>query len=226
MEQFDEAIGRPTAIQIIRAWNTQTQGEQGGSLTQGEGPWYDLYTSYVDTGDVGAIKAMQVFVGALSFGERTVEELVESSPVGFQAAVFGYVSGMVGESIGKEDPKQVLALTRDILNSLQTEFGVTLEQGKISRKFKLRFNNSPSSRFPGATPGVMPADLSGMGGPTSPGMPAPPSMPQLISDASVKMWETIDAYKKGTMSLDQVKERYPNPADRRFIFRMARGEGI
>ncbi len=226
MEQFEEAIGRPTALQIIRSWNTQTQGEQAGSLTQGEGSWYDLYTSYVDSGDIGAIRAMQVFTGSAFFGEQTLEELIESNPVGFQAAVFGHVSGQVADAIGKEKPDQVLSLTRDILNSLESEFGVTLEK-KFGRKFKLQFNNSPSSRFPGTSPGPTPIDPSGLGAsPTKGGMPAPPSMPQLISDASVRMWETIDAYKDGTMSLDQVKERYSNPADRRFIIRMARGEGI
>ena len=226
MEQFDEAVGRPTAIQIIRSWNTQTQGEQSGKVGEGEGPWYDLYTSYVDTGDVGAIKAMQVFVGSLNFGEQTLEELIESNPVGFQAAVFGHVSGQVADAIGKEKPDQVLSLTRDILGSLESEFGVTLEK-KWGRKFQLRFSNSPSNRFPGTSPGPVQIDPSGIGvSPTTGGIPAPPSMPQLISDASTKMWETIDAFREGTMSLDQMKERYSNPADRRFIIRMARGEGI
>lgn len=236
MEQFDEAIGRPTALQIIRAWNNQMQAVQKGDVEEGQGPWYDLYQSYQDSGNTGALRAMQVWGGSATFAEQSIEDMVTATPAGFQAAYAGYVGKLARDIFGVEDKNLITKFMRNIFEA-NPEFGVEMVNPWFGGP-QVRFN-TPSILFPGMTPmqtspgggtpfeGILPpvpdaarVPAGGAGGVPGTGLP---TTEQAISQAATKLFQDIERYRTGEMTLDELRGQYPDPKDVRFIIRMARG---
>ena len=249
MESFEKEIGRPTAIGIISAWEKQNQGEQQGvegfSAAEQTGPWYDLWDDYVGSGQDSAIKAMQVWGGAAHFGEVTAEDLIFDTPVGRQAMVFTTLGKQVSDAFPGASAQQRLKFTRQMVEKLP-EFGFDMSQiprALPGQPFALQFRNAPNNRFRNQTRsmdsqgdegsismlrGMSQSDatsteLMPMGIQT----PAQPQMTpeQIEAQQASDLMNTISAYSLGNMTLQQMKEKYPNPLVQQYIVQQAGGGG-
>jgi len=201
LKNHDVSLGRPQAMKILQMYEQSVMGD----YEPGQSP-LDAY--YRKIGQDPEVKtAIEVFTGAVRFGDSALEEYLRGSPTGVLYLRFKELAESAVDFVPKDE-------VLDFLESVSPMFpGIATYEGAdwLGRKGKLIFP-AIGDEAPAAADALRIGGAEGLGD-----VGGLPSMDEL--EASMR--EDAKSMARGTMTLRQVNAKYPDLVRRRLIIQVA-----